>query len=94
MRNQVDGTWFIQSLVYVVKRWATRNHLVELLQLTSNQLSKKFVTSNNEKQTCNIDLRNFNKQLFFFEQEKVTVSDSNTLPNMKMKKNKKRCSVV
>jgi len=92
MRNQRNGTWFIQSLVHVVRSWANQNHLVELLQLTSERLSV-FATSNNEKQTCNIDLRNFNKKLFFFEPQKAKVLDCNTLPNMKKNK-KKRCSVV
>ena len=58
------GTWFIQSLVEVFMNNALDKELIDLLRMTSEQLSQ-LTNEKGEKQTCNIELRHLYKRIYF-----------------------------
>ena len=55
---------FIQSLVEVFHKHAHDKELIDLLRMTSQRLSE-FTNDENEKQTCNIELRHLYKRIYF-----------------------------
>jgi UDP:flavonoid glycosyltransferase YjiC (YdhE family) len=64
IRDHHRGTWFIQSLVEVFMNHAHDREIIDLLRMTSQRLSR-FTNEDNEKQTCNIEMRHLYKRIYF-----------------------------
>ena len=64
------GSWFIKCLVETFLSYSRKRELIDLLRLTSNKLSM-FTNSEGQKQTCCVEMRNFNKRLYFQVNSKI-----------------------